>query len=415
MAMTAEDNERLTRVGPGTPGGELLRRYWQPVAVALELADNPVKLVRLLGEDLVLYRTREGEYGLTDTTCPHRCASMEFGVPEAQGLRCGYHGWLFDLSGKCVEAPFEDRIHPEARFKDKVSIKAYPVAELGGLLFAYLGPQPAPLLPRWDLLVRDDLDRAIEVHPLPCNWVQCMDNSADPVHFEFLHAYWGNYELERMGLPPTMKQAKHLKIDFDIFRYGMMKRRLAEGESEESTEWRIGHPLLFPNILAVGDKAHAHLQFRVAVDDVNTRNYTYWTSPREAGAEPAPTALRYVDMFDQNRRLIGKLDCVGNQDMVAWVGQGPISDRTREHLASSDRGVILYHKLLFDNMDRVANGEEPIAVIRDPAENEPMINIERGRELSSHEAFEYDRDFGHNYKQTVAGANARQETASAAR
>jgi 5,5'-dehydrodivanillate O-demethylase len=167
---------------------------------------------------------------------------------------------------------------------------------------------------------------------------------------------------------------------------------------------------LFPNILAVGDQGHSHLQFRVPVDDTHTRNYTFWTSPREAGAEPAPIALKITEMFDENRRLIGQLDSVNNQDIVAWVGQGPISDRTREHLASSDRGVILYHKLLFENMDRAAAGEDPIAVIRDPAENEPMISIERGLAYTAHEAFAWDRDFGHNYKQTVAGAHVRQET-----
>ena len=199
MATTREQNERLTQVGPGTPMGNLLRRYWQPVAVAIELEREPVRRVRFLGEDLTLYRSAAGAYGLITDVCPHRCMSLEFGIPDARGLRCAYHGWVFDGDGNCVEQPFEDRNYPEARYRDRIKVTAYPVRELGGLLFAYFGPQPAPLLPRWDLLVRDDLDAAVEIHPLPCNWLQCMDNAADPVHFEWLHAAFGNYMLKKLG------------------------------------------------------------------------------------------------------------------------------------------------------------------------------------------------------------------------
>lgn len=380
MAMTRAENERLTQVGRGTPMGELLRRYWQVVGVAVEFDKEPVQRIRILGEDLTLYRSETGEYGLIGDVCPHRCASLEYGIPEAHGLRCLYHGWLFDATGRCVEAPFEDRTHPEARFRDKVRITAYPVQELGGLLFAYLGPQPAPLLPRWDLLVRDDLEKVVEVHPLPCNWVQCMDNTGDPIHFEFLHAGFGNYMRKRWGRPPGMNAAKHVRIEFDPFRYGIMKRRLLEGMSEDNVEWTVGHPLIFPNILATGDEGSASLHFRTATDDVNVRHYTYWTNTPPEGRAPAPLEVKHVRLFDENRKFVSDPDGIITQDMIAWVAQGPVTDRTREHLASSDKGVIMFHKMLFDNAAAVARGEDPVGTIRDPAENEPCVNIARGRD-----------------------------------
>jgi 5,5'-dehydrodivanillate O-demethylase len=374
MATQAE-NDRLTQVGPGTPMGNLLRRYWQPVGTEVELAKEPVQRVRILGEDLTLFRTERGAYGLIDDRCPHRCMSLEYGIPEECGLRCAYHGWMFDAQGNCVEMPFEDLTHPELRYKDKIKIKAYPVEALGGLVFAYLGPAPAPLLPRWDVLLRDDLDRVVEIHELACNWLQCMDNAADPVHFEFLHAGFGNYQLKKLGRPPAMNPARHVKIGFDLFKYGIMKRRLLEGEPETSDEWTTGHPLLFPNILAVGGRNSPMLQYRVAIDDTRTIQFGYRTSSRAPGAAPRPIAVKHTDLFNEAGKIVA--DNVPAQDMTAWVGQGPVSDRTREHLATSDRGVALYHKLLMEQMDKVERGEEPMALVRDPAENEPMINLER--------------------------------------
>src|ERR1700733_3007210 len=142
MATTQEQNDRLTQVGPGTPMGDLMRRYWHPVAAASERDRDPVRKVRFFGEDLTLYRSEAGEYGLVEDRCAHRCMSLEFGIPDAKGLRCAYHGWVYDRSGKGVEQAFEARAFPEARYRDRIKITAYPVQELGGLLFAYFGPDP---------------------------------------------------------------------------------------------------------------------------------------------------------------------------------------------------------------------------------------------------------------------------------
>jgi 5,5'-dehydrodivanillate O-demethylase oxygenase subunit len=375
MATTREQNERLTQIGPGTPMGALMRRYWLPVAAAIELDREPVRRVRYLGEDLTLYKSAAGEYGLIADRCAHRCMSLEHGIPDAQGLRCAYHGWVYDAAGDCVEQPFEDRAFPEARYRDRITITAYPVQQLGGLLFAYFGPQPAPLLPRWDILVRDDLDRAIEIHSLPCNWLQCMDNAADPVHFEYLHAAYGNYLLKKVGRPPGMTPARHTKIAFDVFRYGIMKRRLLEGAPEDSDEWRVGHPLLFPNILSVGNEGNAMLQMRTPVDDTTTMQFAYRTTARDPSAAALPITVKYSNHFDGSEAFIA--DTIPKQDMLGWVGQGPISDRTREHLTASDKGIILYRKLLVENLERVERGEDPMGIIRDPADNEPMVELQR--------------------------------------
>lgn len=185
--LTQEQNERLTKVGPGTPCGDLLRRYWQAICPAGEITEaNPKKRVRIMGEDLLVYRAADGEVLCIQEHCPHRRASLFYGFIEPGGIRCCYHGWKYDAVGQCIERPFE----PGA--PDKIRARAYPVEELGGLLFAYLGPDPerAPLLPRWDVLVRDDGRRNIVVMPMhDCNWLQVQENTVDSVHTYYLHGH----------------------------------------------------------------------------------------------------------------------------------------------------------------------------------------------------------------------------------
>ena len=184
---------------PARPWGSCLRRYWHPVAATEELLKEPTKAVKLLCEDLVLYRDRSGSYGLIERYCAHRRVDLTYGIPEEHGLRCMYHGWMYDETGRCVEQPFEETVRPDARFKDKIALKGYPVQELGGLIFAYLGPAPAPLLPRWDLFVVENAFRQIGAVEIPGNWLQIMENSLDPVHLEWLHGNGVEYSLLQQG------------------------------------------------------------------------------------------------------------------------------------------------------------------------------------------------------------------------
>ncbi len=230
------------------------------------------------------------------------------------------------------------------------------------------------------MLARESYNRSIRITELPCNWLQCMDNSLDPVHFEHLHGTYGNYTMQRLGRPPMMNSARHVKIAFDPWDYGMYKRRLTDRQTEEAGDWTVGHPVIFPHCLAQGDS----LQYRVPMDDTHTLHFTFWSSELAPGKEPDVNWLVEHDplVYDELGRVRG--DYVIRQDEMAWIGQGAISDRTTEHLATSDRGIMLFRRLLHENLERVASGQDPIAVIRDPAVNEPMIAIRRG---STYEAF----------------------------
>src|SRR5438045_7751100 len=173
MTLTREENERLTRVGPGTPACELLRRYWHPVAIARELTDEqPTKFIRILGEDLVLFRDKSGNAGLIQDHCAHRGASLLYGRVEERGISCAYHGWLYDTAGNCLETPAEPA---DSKFYLTVKVKAYPVQKLCGLFWAYLGPLPAPALPKYDVWADDSGITKIDVYPrLDCTWLQAM-------------------------------------------------------------------------------------------------------------------------------------------------------------------------------------------------------------------------------------------------
>jgi len=228
--------ELLTQTGAGTPMGDLLRRYWWPIAGASELDRPGTKPLRLLGEDLVLYKDLGGRWGLLDRHCRHRRADLSYGYVEACGLRCNYHGWLYDEAGRCLAQPYEDVAHPDARLKDEIHIKAYPVAELGGLLWAYLGPEPRPLVPEWEFFSWPNGFRQIVKAEIPCNWFQCQENSIDPVHFEWTHSNW-SLRLKGMTGPYA---PHHVRVDFSEFEYGFQYKRIRTDTSEHDELWTIG-------------------------------------------------------------------------------------------------------------------------------------------------------------------------------
>ena len=226
--LSAEQNDLLTRVSADVPMGRLFRQYWHPFAAEAEMRDRWTMRVRLLGEDLVLFKDRQGRLGLIAEQCPHRRASLAYGIPTDEGIRCCYHGWMMDKEGRCLDQPNEDR----APLKGKVITTAYPVQSLGGILFTYMGPQPAPLLPKFDAFVQPRAIRCLGKAVIPTNWLQIMENSLDPVHTEWLHGKLYEFMKEDEGVKTAISR-HHVKIAFDEFEYGIVKRRLLEGQSED--------------------------------------------------------------------------------------------------------------------------------------------------------------------------------------
>jgi 5,5'-dehydrodivanillate O-demethylase oxygenase subunit len=379
--ISEEDNKILTRVGRHTPMGELLRRYWHPIAATAELEEHPTKAVRLMGEDLVLFKDKSGNYGLIDRHCPHRRADLSYGMPEACGLRCMYHGWLFDHAGKCLEQPFEQVARPNSTFKQRVTATAYKVSAHAGLLWAYLGPEPAPLVPNWEPFTWKNGYAQVVFAELPCNWFQCYENSIDPVHFEWLHANWSasmagdsakslaNRVLSRLtsGRAYGERAPTHLKLGFDEFEYGFIYRRVVEGQPEDAPHWTVGRVALWPNGFVT-----TRIEWFVPVDDTNTlivtRTFDRVPKEREPFEQqrvpywrPAlkdPTTQRWLTTHPMN------------QDFAVIVGQGAITDRTLEHLGESDRGIIMLRRRMLEQVKVVNEGKEPKGVVRDPEKNQ---------------------------------------------
>jgi 5,5'-dehydrodivanillate O-demethylase len=385
--LTAEDNEALIRIGPGTRMGALLRRYWHPVAAADQMAGRWTKRVRILGEDVVLYRDRSGKLGLIGEFCPHRRASLAYGIPTDDGIRCPYHGWKFDAAGRCLEQPNE----PDgSNFKDKVATAGYPVQEFAGLIWGYLGPLPAPLIPRLDGFVAEPAIRAVGITRVQCNWLQIMENSLDPVHTEWLHGKLYEFVREKDGVKVPLAK-HHVKIAFDEFAFGVYKRRLMEGQSEDCSDWTTGHPVVFPTNLVFGNggagfKYHG-FQIRVPIDDVTTEHYWYSAFEFPEGTEiPEHLLGRCPSEEAPARGADGEymLERIFAQDVMAWETQGPIAKRHLERLGTTDRGVILYRQILERELGKIEAGLDPLGTIRDPDKNEVIeLPVEIGKDMNS--------------------------------
>jgi 5,5'-dehydrodivanillate O-demethylase len=365
--LTKEQNERWTRVGPGTPCGELMRRYWHPIAATSQLAGRGTRSIKLLGEQLVLYRCADGNLGLVEPRCPHRGASLLYAIPEEQGLRCSYHGWMFGPSGKCLEQPFESFANPKSRYHEKVRIKAYPVEELGGLIFAYLGPEPRPLLPRWEPLVIENVFREIGMAVIPCNWLQTVENAGDTSHVVTGHYRFSNYVLEKLGRA-------------DLQRHDNSSGALGYAKAAPRAIGKHGvGAVIFPYTDAQSDITY---QIRVPIDDTHTLHIWYTTfdkvAEEELGIElPAQRHPTDIPVFDVPvpEIIAGKepdwagLDSNCAQDMLYWISQGEIYDRTQESLGAGDMNIVQLRKLLEDQIGIVEAGGDPINTFRDPKTN----------------------------------------------
>ncbi len=379
--LSAEENAMLTQVGPGTPMGRLLRWYWHPIAAATQLDDNPVRRVKLLGESLVLFRDRNGGLGLIGDTCAHRRVNLVFGVPEPEGLRCPYHGWLYDATGQCLEMPTEAA---DSSFPSRVKLTAYPVQELAGLIFAYLGPQPAPLLPRWDIFVAGNVLRDIGFQEVPCNWLQMQENDLDPAHVPWLHRAFSDYVLERLGradlvrremaLGPggaTSTARRHGRVTetngWELCDLGLMNLMQVDGS------WQAFRPSIFPNI----NSFQTLFMYRVPRDETHTLYVTFNAYPLPAAETVTQDKVPYYivppSVTEDLQPIWPELDNNGGQDIMVWLAQGPIVERDKERLGESDKGIILWRELLQRQLRIVEDGGEPMNVFRDPAANDCIV------------------------------------------
>ncbi len=220
-----------------------------PFAAVSELDENSTKAVRLMGEDLVAYKDKSGTYGLIDLHCAHRRADLSYGMVEECGLRCNYHGWQYDETGRCIDQPFEETAHPEANFKDRIHIKAYKVEAKAGMLWAYMGPDSAPELWDWDVYHRPGYKQVILTH-VPCNWLQCAENNLDPVHVEWLHQTWGQ-DIRGLRDPKNRPNPTHLQIDIKEFEWGYYYTRVMEGDDK----WYIYRVAIWPNCFNAGQQS----------------------------------------------------------------------------------------------------------------------------------------------------------------
>ena len=380
--LTQEENDFLTQIGPGTPAGALLRRYWLPVGVHEELsAEHPTKFVRVLGEDLVLFKDKSGRVGLLADHCSHRGASLLYGRVEERGISCAYHGWLYDCEGNILETP------PERNDAIMRSVKhtAYPVQSFIGLYWAYMGPSPAPVIPHYDVWVRTDGHRNRYVQPqLDANWLQPMENSVDPAHLQILH----QTVIGRGRTPVSTTRGFTDDVEsyeFYLNDFGIVKKRTYANGTVDY------HPLIFPNILRQGNAT----QIRVPIDDEHTRIFFVRFTPTEDGSvvdDPDGLPVEFIPSYKQPADRLHPftkftMESVQPQDHMAWETQGPRANRATEHLSYSDRGVVLYRRVLKENIERVAQGLDPFGLVRDPdhetIDTNLMESIAQQREGSS--------------------------------
>jgi 5,5'-dehydrodivanillate O-demethylase len=365
--LTVEQNEVLTQVGPGTPMGNLLRRYWHPVGATVTFDRVPVQPVRLLGEALVLYRDKRGTFGLLTEACPHHGSSLAAGSAEKEGLRCRGHGWRYDERGQCVEQPMEPTQSKNQQRPFRTT--AYTAQEMGGLVFAYLGPEPKPLLPRYNVLGWRDAARETNGTLVPCNWLQVTENLLDPFHVEYLHGLYFAYVLGRKpGGQLDEFMADHYprpmkRIGFDLFEHGIVERHAVTTEQEFS--WAVGTPTYFPSTSLLSSRASGSLIFVVPIDDTHT--WLLFHMAERTGLPQSSAPFFDVPGIDAAGAFI--TDTANGQDHMAVVTQGAIARREIEHLGSSDVGIVLYRELLMRQMERVERGQDPMNVHRKPTED----------------------------------------------
>ena len=402
--MQAELNERITRIGPQTPCGALMRHYWQPVALLDEfdpaldprMAIRPVKPVRVLGQDLVLFRDTRGGFGLLDRDCAHRGADLAFARHEGDGLRCAFHGWKFDASGQCTDTPAEPG---GSKLRQHIRQRSYPVAEHGGILFGWLGPQGSapPPFPALDCFSAPASHTFAFKGLWHCNWLQAFEVGVDPAHASYLHRFFldepldasygkqfrgasaGDVDGERWPMTRVMREFDQPRISVETMPYGMRLTALRP-MTELLTHVRVTHAV-FPHTFVIPlSETMTITQMHLPVDDTRTYWYSVFTSfagpvDREAMRSQRLKAIALPDYIPRagrhnqwgydpqeqaTRTYLGMgEDDINLHDQWACESMGAIQDRTREHLASSDVAIAANRRALLRAIDDVQAGRLP--------------------------------------------------------
>jgi phthalate 4,5-dioxygenase len=389
-----EENELLTQTGPRTPCGNLMRRYWQPVALAEELPSGgaPVN-VKIFGEDLVLFRDDRGRPGLLGIHCSHRGTDLSYGRVEDGGLRCLYHGWLYDVCGKVIEQPGEPG---GGAHRNEIRHLAYPCQEAGGVIFAYMGPGEPPLLPNYEFLGVPEENRTVTKILVDSNYLQGNEGNIDPVHLSFLHQSLADGDIPRRNFVQGSEESDNALlgkdvapvIDVEIADFGLRIYTTRSAGSDKSY-LRITN-FIFPNASAFGGSTIGEgysVHWHVPVDDGRHFKYIFMFSRERPLTDnlrswsrvelnPDYTLTRNsANRYQQDRDSMKKKTFTGMglnfqaHDKFATESQGPVEDRTAEHLVSSDKAIVAGRKLLLMAMKDVEEGREPRHVIRDPKQN----------------------------------------------
>lgn len=400
--ISREQNELMTRVGPGTPAGRLLRRYWQPVALVDEMqGSRPLKPVRLMGENFVLFRDDKNRYGLIDRQCAHRGADLAYGRLEDGGLRCSFHGWLFDVAGQCIETPAEPR---GSRLCEHIRLRSCPVVEKSGVLFAYLGEGAAPAFPDFDCFVAPGEYTFAFKGYWDCNWLQALEVGIDPAHASWLHRFFededpatsygrqfrGTPSDSQMPISKVLREYDRPDIRVERTPYGMRLHTLRR-ISEAHTHIRVTN-ILFPQAFVIPMNAEMTIsQWHVPVDDTGCYWYSIFTSfgapvdkdtmrAQRLKTYPAPD---YKPIYgrangwgfnldeQKHRTFTGMGFDINIHDQWACESQGSIQDRTKENLGTTDKGIVLYRRLL---VDAIRKNEAGGLVVEVQASGPPAID-----------------------------------------
>lgn len=367
---TKEENVLLTQTSPGTPAGNMLRRYWWPVGISEHLKDKPT-LIRLLSEDLVLFRNRSGSLGLIAAACSHRRANLCFGYIEGEGLRCRYHGWKYAVDGKVLDIPGEP---PESKLKESTQHRSYHVEEMHGLILAYLGPDPVSLVPRYDFLIGEGERRITITGFSKSNWLQCVENGMDPLHVSFAH----NDSLSNLTDVPEMF--------FSQNEYGLVHKTFRPN-GQEGTYFYRQHHMPMPGI-SIGGGAQRRVKggtgsgamqarWSVPIDDFNTMMLTVVYKPADnTGQLPADFSFAkweavkaepYKEYKESRNPVLGYTipASVPSQDSTLVDSMGPICDRENENLAQSDKIIRILRSMYLKAIQTVKDGGDPPGVFRD--------------------------------------------------